>query len=67
MKLVDILKLVGTGLSIVCCLAIRGSTAGGFLMLRYFSGAVSHPRDRQMSQYFVHVESSYLTHHMPNS
>ena len=41
-KLADLFKLVGTGLSRVCCLVIRGST-GGFLLLRYFSGIVSHP------------------------
>ena len=32
-------KLVGTGLSFVCCLVIRGST-GGFHLLWYFSGIV---------------------------
>ena len=49
-KLVELLKLVGTELSIVCCLVIRGST-GGFLLLRHFSGVDSHPRDLQVSQY----------------
>ena len=34
--------MVGTGLSLVCCLVIRSST-GAFLLLRYFSGIVSHP------------------------
>ena len=29
-KLGDLFKLVGTGLSLVCCLAIRGSTGGFF-------------------------------------
>ena len=32
-KLVDLFKLVGTELSLVCCLVIRGSN-GGFLLLR---------------------------------
>ena len=58
-KLVDLLTLVGTGLSIACCLVILGST-GGFLLLQYFSGIVSHPGDLQVSQY-VSVESSSLT------
>ena len=35
-KLLDLFKLVAAGLSIVCCLVIRGST-GGFLLLRYFT------------------------------
>ena len=64
-KLVDLFKLVGTGLSVVCCLVIRGST-GGFLLLRYFNGIVSHPGILQVSQY-VSVESSSLTHHRPYS
>ena len=38
-KLLDYIKLVGTGLSFVCCLVIRGST-GGFHLLWYFSGIV---------------------------
>ena len=54
-KLVDLFKLVGTGLSLVCCLVIRGST-GGFLLLRFFSGIVSHHGVLQVSQY-VSVES----------
>ena len=29
-ELVDVIKLVGTGLSLVCCLVIRGSTGGFF-------------------------------------
>ena len=33
-KLVDLFKLVRTGLSLVCCMVIRGST-GGFLLLRF--------------------------------
>ena len=41
-KLVDVFKLVGTGLSLVCCSAILGST-GGFLLLRFLNGVVSHP------------------------
>ena len=59
------LKLLGTGLSLVCCLVIWGST-GGFLLLRYFSGIVSHPGDLRVSQY-VSVESSSLTHRRPYS
>ena len=35
--------------SLVCCLVIRGST-GGFLLLRYFSGIVSHPGVLRVSQ-----------------
>ena len=61
-KLVDLFKLVRTGLSFVCCLVIWGST-GGFLLLRYFSGIASHPGVLRVSQY-VSVESSSLTHHM---
>ena len=38
----------------VCFLVIRGSV-DGFVLLRYFSGGVSQPRDLQMSQYFVSV------------
>ena len=62
-KLVDL--LVGTGLSLVCCLIILGST-GVFLLLLYFSGIAAHPGVPQMSQY-VSVESSPLTHHRPCS
>ena len=58
-------KLVGTGLSLVCCLVIRGSNCG-FLVLQYFSGVVSHPRVPEVPQY-VSVESSSLTHHRPYS
>ena len=65
-KLVELFKLVGTGLNLVCCLVIRSLT-GGFLLLRYFSGAVSHPRGLRMSQYTVSVESLSLTHHRPYS
>ena len=64
-KLVDLFKLVGTGFSLVCCLVIRCST-GGFLLLRYLSGIVSHPGVLRMSQY-VSVEFSSLTHHRPYS
>ena len=64
-KLVDLFRLVGTGLSLVCCLVIRGLT-GSFLLLRYFSGIVAHPGVLQVSQY-VSVESSSLTHHRPCS
>ena len=62
-KLVDLFKLVGTGLSLVCCLVIRGST-GGFHLLRYFSGIVSHPGVLRVSQY-VSVESYSLIHYRP--
>ena len=48
-KLVDLFKLVGTEFSFVCCLVIRGPT-GGFLLLRYFSGIVSHSGVLQVSQ-----------------
>ena len=54
-----------TGLSFFCCLVIRGST-GGFLLLRYFSGIVSHPGVLRVSQY-VSDQSSSLTHHRPYS
>ena len=64
-KLIELFKLVGTGLSLVCCLVNRGST-GGFPLLRYFSGIVTHPRVFRVSQY-VSVESSSLTHHRPYS
>ena len=59
-KLVDLFKLVGTGLSLGFCLVIRGSI-GDFLLLRYFSGIVAHHDVLQVSQY-VSVESSSLTH-----
>ena len=36
-------KVGPRSISLVCCLVIRGST-GGFLLLRCFSGIVSHPR-----------------------
>ena len=74
-KLVDLFKLVWTGLSLVCCLVIRRST-GGFLLLRYFSQFLRDyilfqwycftPWVLRVSQY-VSVESSSLTHHRPNS
>ena len=64
-KLVDLFKLARTGLTLVCCLVIRGST-GGFLLLRYISGIVSHHGVLRVSQY-VFVESSSLTHHRPYS
>ena len=60
-KLVDLFKLVGTGLSFVYSLVIRG-LSGGFLLLRYFSGIILQPRVLQMSQY-VSVGSSSLTNH----
>ena len=46
--LVDLFKLVGTGVSLVFCLVIQAST-GGFLLLRYFNGVVSHSRVLQVS------------------
>ena len=54
-KLVEAFTLVGAGLSLVCCLAIR-ALAGGLLLLRYFNGVVWHHRDLQGSQYVVSVE-----------
>ena len=64
-KLVDLFKLVGAGLSLVYCLVIRDS-ADGFVLLKYFSDVVSHPMVLQVSQY-VSVESSSLTHRRPYS
>ena len=64
-KLVNLFKLVGTGLSLVCCLVIRGLT-GCFPLLRYFSGIFSHLGVLRVPQY-VSVESSSLTHHRPYS
>ena len=63
-KLVDLIKLVGSGLSIVCFLVIRGST--GVFLLRFYSGIVLHPGVLRVSQY-VSVESSSPTHHRPYS
>ena len=63
---VELFKLGGAGLSLVCCLLIKGST-GGFLLLKDFSVVIAHPIDLQVSQYGVSVESSYLTYHMPYS
>ena len=54
-KLVELFKLVGAGLILVCCLVIRGSI-GGSLLLRDFSGVVSHSRARPLTQYVVSVE-----------
>ena len=62
-KLVELFKFVGAGLSLICCLAIRGST-DGFLLLRDFSDGVSQPRGFRVSQYVVSVESSFLTNDM---
>ena len=64
-KLADLFKLVGTELSLVCCLVIQGLT-GGFRLLRYFSGIVSQPGVLRVPPY-VSVESSSLTHHRPYS
>ena len=60
-NLVDIFKLIRTGLSLMCCLLIRNST-GGFHLLEYFSGIVSHPGVLQVPRN-VFVESSSLIHH----
>ena len=60
-QLVDLFKLDGTGLSLVCCLVIRGS-AGGFLFSPVFQWYCFHSEVLRMSQY-VSVESSSLTHH----
>ena len=65
-KLVELLKLIGAGLSLACCFVIRGST-GGFLLLQDFSGVVSQPMGLRVSQHVVSVESSSLTHHRPYS
>ena len=64
-KLVEIFKLIGARCSLVCCLVIRGS--GVFLLLRYFSGVVSHRRSLLVSQNVVPADSSSLTHHRPYS
>ena len=47
-KLVDLFKLVCTRFTLLCRLVIRGST-GGFLLLQYFRGAVSHPKILRVS------------------
>ena len=59
LKLVDLFNMIGTGLSLVCCLVIWGSTG---VFLWYLSGGVLHPMSLQVSQY-VSVEPSSLTHH----
>ena len=61
-KLIDLSTVGVTGHSLVCCL-VRGST-GGFLLLWYLSGLVSHPRVLRVLQY-VSVKSSALTQHKP--
>ena len=43
MNLLDVFKLVGTGLSPVCCFVIRGST--DVFLVRIFSGVVLQPKD----------------------
>ena len=63
-KLVELFKLVGAGLSLLCCFVIRDST-GGFLLLLDFSGVISHPRCLRVSQFVVSVESSSLADHKP--
>ena len=60
-KLVELLKVCGAGLSLVCCLVIRRST-DGFLYLQDFSGVVSQPRDLRVSQYAVSAASSSPNH-----
>ena len=60
-----IMSMIGTGVSLVCCLIIRSLT-GGFHLLRYFIGVVLHPRILQVSQY-VSIETSSLIHHRPYS
>ena len=63
-KQVDVFKLVGIGLSLVCCLIIWGTTCGFlFLQFKVVSGVVSHPRELRESQYVLSAESSSLTHH----
>ena len=55
----------GKAVCFVCCLVVLDST-GGFLLLRYCSGIISHPGGFRVSQY-VSVESLSLTHHRPYS
>ena len=62
----ELSKLVGAGLRLVCFSVIRGST-DGFLLLWDFRGVVSQPRDLRVTQYFVFVETSSLTHPKPYS
>ena len=62
MNLLDVFKLVGTGLSPVCCFVIRGST-DVFFSVRISSGVVLQPKDLHVSQCIVSVESLSLTHH----
>ena len=51
-NLVELYWLVGAGIILLCCLVIRGSV-GGFLLLRYFSGVISHPRGLRVTQNFI--------------
>ena len=46
-----------------CLLLDHSGSTGGFLLLRYFSGGVSNPRDLRVSQYVISVKSSSLIHH----
>ena len=48
-----------TGLSLVCCLVIRGS-ASGFLLLRYFSDVDSHPNGYLQGQNTLFLSISHL-------
>ena len=64
--LIGLPNTLGAGLSLVCCLVLRGST-GGFHLLQDFIGVVSQPRGLRESQYVVYVKSSSLTHHRPYS
>ena len=56
--------MLRAGLGLVYCLAIRGLT-GGCLLLRNFSGVVSHSRGLRVSQNVNSVESSSLTNRRP--
>ena len=59
---IKLVKMVWAGLSLACFLVIPDSS-GSYLFLRYFSGVVRQPKDLQVSQHVVPVESSFLTHH----
>ena len=63
-KFVDLLKFVGAGHNLVCCLVIPAST-GVFGLLQDFSGIFSQPKGLRVSQYVVFVEPSSLTQHRP--
>ena len=42
--------------------ALHMGSAGGFLLLRFLNGVALYPRDLQVSQYVVSVESSSLVY-----